>query len=51
MKHGHTIITLFACVSLGALTLWAIHDLWIVLLVLVVTAVVFSSLGNTKKSK
>ena len=51
MKHGHTIITMFAMLSLGALTLWAIHDLWIVLLVLVVTAVVFSSLGNPKKNQ
>lgn len=34
MKHGHIIIELFALVSLGALTLWAILDLWVVLLVL-----------------
>lgn len=34
MKYGHTIITLFAFVSLGVLTLWAIHDLWVVLLAL-----------------
>ena len=34
MKDGNTIIVLFSLVSLGALTLWAIHDLWVVLLVL-----------------
>jgi len=34
MIHGNTNISLFALVSLGALTLWAISDLWIVLVVL-----------------
>ena len=42
MKHGHTIINLFAFVSLGALTLWAIHDLWVVLLVLFCIAGVYA---------
>ena len=47
MKQGNTIIGLFAAVSLGALTLWAIKDLWIVLLVLVSIAWV-SSLATRK---
>jgi Na+/glutamate symporter len=34
MKHGHTIIYAFAALSITALSLWAIHDLWVVLLVL-----------------
>lgn len=34
MKLANTIIGLFALVSLGALTLWAISDLWIVLVIL-----------------
>jgi hypothetical protein len=42
MKQGNTIIGLFAAVSLGALTLWAIKDLWVVLLVLVCIAGVSS---------
>ena len=46
MKHGHTIITLFAFVSLGALTLWAIHDLWIVLLVISAVIVAFIMLDK-----
>jgi len=50
MKHGHTIITLFAAVSLGALTLWAIHDLWIVVAVIVGAIGVFSSVGKRGKN-
>ena len=34
MINGNAIIGLFACLSLGALTLWALHDLWVVMLVL-----------------
>jgi len=50
MKHGHSIITLFALVSLGALTLWAIHDLWVVLVVLVGIAGAFALLGAKEKN-
>ena len=49
MKHGHTIITLFAMLSLGALTLWAIHDLWVVLLVLFAIVGAMSLMGKKKK--
>jgi Na+/glutamate symporter len=42
MKHGHTIITLFAFVSLGALTLWAIHDLWVVVIAILALVGAFS---------
>jgi len=42
MIHGNTILSLFALVSLGALTLWAIHDLWVVLLVLFCIAGVYA---------
>lgn len=34
MKHANTIIYAFAALSIMALSLWAIHDLWVVLLVL-----------------
>ena len=34
MINGNIIIGLFAYLSLGTLTLWAIHDLWVVILVL-----------------
>jgi len=34
MKHGHTIIYAFAALSITALSLWAISDLWIVLVIL-----------------
>ena len=34
MKHGHTIIYAFAALSITALSLWLVHDLWVVLLVL-----------------
>ncbi|NWK54985.1 hypothetical protein HW115_05150 [Verrucomicrobiaceae bacterium N1E253] len=34
MKHGNTIIYAFAALSITALSLWLIHDLWVVLLVL-----------------
>jgi hypothetical protein len=50
MKHGHTIITLFAAVSLGALTLWAIHDLWIVIAVIVGAIGIFSTIGQRSKN-
>ena len=42
MINGNTIIGLFAYLSLGALTLWAIHDLWVVLLVLFCIAGVYA---------
>jgi Na+/glutamate symporter len=50
MKHGHTIITLFAFVSLGALTLWAIHDLWVVIIVILALVGAFSMMGKKKQS-
>lgn len=34
MKHANTIICAFAALSIVALTLWAVHDLWVVLLIL-----------------
>ncbi|MCP5535412.1 MAG: hypothetical protein H7A51_07750 [Akkermansiaceae bacterium] len=34
MKHANTILCLFGAVSLAALILWAVHDLWVVMLVL-----------------
>ena len=42
MNLAITIISLFAFVSLGALTLWAIKDLWAVMIVLLLIAGVFS---------
>ena len=40
MKLANTIIGLFALVSLGALTLWALSDLWIVLAILLIVLVI-----------
>jgi Na+/glutamate symporter len=34
MKHGPNIIYAFAALSITALSLWTIHDLWVVLLML-----------------
>ena len=34
MKQANAIICAFAVLSITALSLWAIHDLWVVLLVL-----------------
>ena len=48
MKHGHTIIYAFAVLSITALSLWAIHDLWIVLLVLFCIAGGFSLIAAKK---
>ncbi len=42
MKHGNTIIYAFATLSITALSLWAIHDLWMVLLVLFCIAGVYA---------
>lgn len=50
MKHGHTIITLFAILSLGALSLWAVKDLWLVMLVLLAIVGAISMTGKKGKS-
>jgi len=50
MKHGNTIITLFAFVSLGALTLWAINDLYIVIIVILALVGAFSLMGKKKQN-
>ena len=42
MNHAITIISLFAYVSLGALTLWAVKDLWAVMIVLLLITGVFA---------
>jgi hypothetical protein len=50
MKHGHTIIILFAFASLGALALWALKDLWFVIIVILALVGVFSLMGKKKQS-
>ena len=42
MKHGHTIVYAFAALAITALSLWTIHDLWVVLLVLFCIAGIYS---------
>lgn len=48
MKHGNTILVLFAALSMAALVLWAIHDLWIVLLAIFCIAGVHALIVRSK---
>ena len=48
MKHANIILVLFAALSLGVLALWAIHDLWVVLLALFCIAGVHALVSRSK---
>ncbi len=48
MKNGNIILTLFAALSIGVLVLWAISDLWVVLLALFCIAGVHALIVRSK---
>jgi uncharacterized membrane protein YqjE len=48
MKYGNTILALFGLLSLGVLVLWAISDLWSVMLVLFCIAGIHAMLVRKK---
>lgn len=48
MNPTNTIINLFGFLSLGALALWTIKDLWSVMIVLLLIAWVYSLAGRKR---
>ena len=48
MKHGNTLIELFALLSLTVLSLWAIKDLWLVILMLASAVWLYAKLTKGK---